>query len=144
MKKLVADPLEKISRAIRAYLTFFAEHPEHVELLIQERATFKNRKQPTYFQYRQANRGPWRDLLSGLIRDGRLRDDLPVERLLDTLGHLVYGTMFTNHFTGPAATLDEQHHAILQIITRGILSESERPQWKYSQGTGARIGAFDR
>jgi hypothetical protein len=48
--------------------------------------------------------------------------------------------MFTNHFTGPAATLDEQHHAILQIIARGILSESERTHWKYAPGTDARNG----
>src|SRR6266566_4689997 len=41
------DPLERMSRGIRAYLSFFEEHPHYVELLIQERANFKDRKRPT-------------------------------------------------------------------------------------------------
>lgn len=129
--KDVADPFEQISRAVYAYLKFFTDHPEQVELLIQERANFKNRKQPTYFQYRDANRGPWRDLYKELIRQGRIRDDLPVDRILDTFGHLVYGTMFTNHFNGSTATLAEQHQATLEIVMRGILGEAELARWKY-------------
>lgn len=125
------DPFEKISRAIRAYLQFFADHPEHVELLIQERANFKHRPEPTYFQYRKALRGPWRTMYSDLMDQGRLRNDLPVERLLDTIGCLVYGTMFTNHFTASGATLDEQHRAILEMVMRGMLSDEQRTQWKF-------------
>lgn len=129
----VTDPFEKISCAIYAYLQFFAVHPEQVELLIQERAYFKNRKQPTYFQYRDANRGPWRELYGQLAQTGRIRSDLPVERILDTLGHLVYGTMFTNHFNGSTATLDEQHQATLEIVMCGILGENEFGKWKYQR-----------
>src|SRR5262245_1052860 len=50
----VADPLEQISQAVRAYLTFVAENPDFVELLIQERAHFKDRPKPTYFEHREA------------------------------------------------------------------------------------------
>src|SRR5436305_13476115 len=49
----IDDPLERIAVAIRAYLGFFAEHPEFVELLMQERAQFKDRKKPTYFLHRE-------------------------------------------------------------------------------------------
>src|SRR5262245_17427889 len=48
--KDIHDPLDRIATAIRSYLAFFAEHPEFVELLMQERAQFKDRKKPTYFQ----------------------------------------------------------------------------------------------
>ena len=51
----VADPLERIIQGVRAYLGFFTEHPELAELLIQERAQFKDRKKPTYFAYRERN-----------------------------------------------------------------------------------------
>src|SRR5438105_5551232 len=51
----VTDPLERISIAVRTYLAFTGAHPEFVELLIQERAQFKNRKKPTYFLHREAN-----------------------------------------------------------------------------------------
>src|SRR5262245_54330828 len=35
-----ADPLVKIETAVTAYLRFFQEHPQYVELLMQERANF--------------------------------------------------------------------------------------------------------
>src|SRR5262245_19969108 len=38
----VAEPLQRVAKAIRTYLDFFADHPEYVELLIQERAQFKD------------------------------------------------------------------------------------------------------
>jgi len=40
----IEDPLEQISRAVVAYLAFFDAEPELVELLILERARFKDRK----------------------------------------------------------------------------------------------------
>src|SRR5262245_13954527 len=47
----IDEPLEQIAEAVRAYLTFVAENPDFVELLIQERAHFKDRKKPTYFEH---------------------------------------------------------------------------------------------
>ncbi|HLJ10048.1 MAG TPA: TetR/AcrR family transcriptional regulator [Planctomycetaceae bacterium] len=123
-----ADPVERIRLGIRTYLAFFEEHPEYVELLIQERAIFKDRKQPTYFEYRAANVGYWKDQWRQLIAAGRIRSDLPVERIADTIGSLLYGTMFTNHFVGRSVSLDEQFEGIVQIMFRGLLSDSEREQ----------------
>ncbi|MFO0901536.1 MAG: TetR/AcrR family transcriptional regulator [Pirellulales bacterium] len=115
------DPLARISHAVRAYLAFFEAHPEHVELFIQERASFKHRKQPTFFHYREQIRSRWRSVYLELQQQGRLRADLPVERMLENVGNLLYGTMFTNHFAGRQISLDEQHAAIMAIIYRGIL-----------------------
>ena len=117
------DRLERIRRGIYAYLKFFDEHPDLIELFIQERARFKDRKRPTYFEHRDLNRGPWRELYKSLIADGQLRGDLPVERLLDTVGNLLYGTMFTNHFLNRTVPLTDQYEALLEILFRGILSE---------------------
>ena len=63
----IADPLDQITAAVRAFLAFFAEHPDYVELLMQERAQFKDRKKPTYYLHREANIGRWRDLYRALI-----------------------------------------------------------------------------
>jgi AcrR family transcriptional regulator len=119
------DPLERVGRGIRAYLSFFRDHPELAELLIQERAQFKDRKQQTYFAHQEAGIEPWRDLWRGLIARGRVRD-VPVERITDVLCDLVYGTMFTNYFAGRHKSLDEQTRDILDIVFHGILSEAER------------------
>jgi AcrR family transcriptional regulator len=115
------DRLERIRRGIYAYLKFFDENPALVELFIQERARFKDRKHPTYFEHRDANRGPWRELYNSLVASGQIRGDLPVERLLDTVGNLLYGTMFTNHFLNRKVPLTDQYEALVEVLFRGIL-----------------------
>ena len=117
-----AEPFERLARGIRAYLTFFDENPHYVELLIQERAIFKDRKGSTYFEYRKANIGPWRELYTRLAAEGRIRADIPVERILDTVGSLLYGTMFTNHFVGRLVPLEEQYRTLLDVVLFGLLS----------------------
>jgi AcrR family transcriptional regulator len=125
----VADPLDQIAVAIRAYLAFFAAQPGFVELLIQERAQFKDRKKPTYFEHRERNIVRWREMYRQLIACGRIRP-MPVERITNVLGNLVYGTMFTNYFTGPNKPFEEQAREILDIVFQGILTESERKRWQ--------------
>jgi AcrR family transcriptional regulator len=120
-----ADPLQRIGLAIRAYLTFYRDHPEYTELLIQERAVFRDRRRPTYFVHREANRGPWRELYHGLIAAGRLRD-MSVSRIMDVLSDLVYGTMFTAYFAGRDKSPEEQAQDILDVVYHGILTEAER------------------
>ena len=124
----VEDPLQRIALAIRTFLTFVSEHPDFVELLIQERAQFKDRKKPTYFEYREKSVERWKTLYRDLIARGRVRD-MPVERITDVLGDLVYGTMFTNYFNGPRKPPDEQAQDILDIVFQGILTEPGRRQW---------------
>jgi AcrR family transcriptional regulator len=121
----IEDPLDRIAAAIRAYLAFFAEHPEFVELLMQERAQFKDRKKPTYFQHREARVEQWRALYRALIAEGRVRD-MPVERITDVMSDLVYGTMFTNYFTGQRKPFEAQAQDILDVVFHGILSDAER------------------
>ena len=119
------DPLERVALGIRAYLAFFRDHPELAELLIQERAVFKDRRQQTYFVHQSAGMGPWRDLWRKLIAEGRVRD-VPVERIIDVISDLVYGTMFTNYFAGRHKSLDDQTRDILDVVFHGILSDTER------------------
>ncbi len=123
--KDVADPLDSIAVAIRTYLAFFAANPDFVELLMQERAQFKDRQEPTYFQHRKCNVERWKALYRKLIEVGRIRK-MPVERITDVLSDLVYGTMFSNYFTGNKKSFEAQASDILDIVFHGILSEPER------------------
>ncbi len=119
------DPLDRMAAAIGAYLAFFKGCPELVELLILERAEFRDRKKSVYFEHRDARVGPWRAQMQDLIAAGRLRA-VPVERIADVLGDLVYGTMFTNHFAGRHKPHESQAEDILDVVFHGILSEPER------------------
>jgi AcrR family transcriptional regulator len=121
----IDEPFERIGVAIRGFLSFFAEHPEYVELLMQERAQFKDRKKPTYFVHRETNIKRWQALYRSLIEAGRIRN-IPVERITDVIGNLLYGTMFTNYFTHQRPSVEAQARDILDIVFHGILSDSER------------------
>ncbi len=126
-RRTAPDPLDQIEQAIRAYLSFFKAHPELVELLIQERAEFKDRPTPTYFEYREANAGKFIALQRELVGAGRMRD-IPFDTINNVLGDLLYGTMFTNYFTGRRRSLEEQADEILEVVLVGLLTDAERTQ----------------
>jgi AcrR family transcriptional regulator len=119
------DPLDQITGAIRAYLQFFHDHPQYVEILIQERAAFRDRRKPTYFKHRQANLGRWQAVYLSLIREGRIRQ-IPVDRITDVLGDLIYGTMFSNYVAGRTKNLVDQADDIADIAFNGLLTARER------------------
>jgi len=121
-----SEPFDRISAAILAYLLFFEQHPEQVELLIQERAFFSDRPKPTYFTYREQSRERWRTVWSDLVAAGSIRANVSVDQILDFIGNLVYGTMFTNHFLGRSA--EEQHTVIMDIFYNGVKNELHRPK----------------
>jgi hypothetical protein len=109
-----------------------------VELLIQERAYFKDRKRPTYFEHREINIQRWKQLYRDLMAAGRMRE-MPVDRITTVLSNVLYGIMVTNFFNGQPAPADVQAREILDIIFLGVLSESERR--RYLAERGARIGS---
>lgn len=115
------EPLAMMEAAVRAYLEFFDARPEFVELIILERAVFKDRKRPTYFVHRDANMGRWEKLFEGLVEAGVVRD-VSIERLLAVLGDLLYGTMFTNFFTDSSRAPSEQAEDVLDVMFHGILT----------------------
>jgi AcrR family transcriptional regulator len=121
----VDDGLEKITQGITAFLTFFADHPPYVELLIQERAYFKDRKRPTYFEHRERVIERWRQNYRNLIAAGRVRD-IPVEQITNVVSNVVYGIMVTNFFNGQPKPSDVQAREVLDVIFSGILTESEK------------------
>src|SRR5262249_10408318 len=90
----VDEPLERITRAIRAFLRFFADRPDRVELLMQERAHFKDREKPTLVQHREVNVERWRALYRSLIAEGRVRPTA-VGRITQAIGDLLRRANFT-------------------------------------------------
>lgn len=119
------DPLEQVAAAIEAFLSFFDEYPQYAELLILERALFRDRTKPTYMEHREKNLARWETLYKSLIQAGRVRP-IPVDRITAGISDLVYGTMFSNHIAGRKKPLGKQADDIVDIVFFGILSESER------------------
>jgi AcrR family transcriptional regulator len=121
----LSDKIDEIRAAVIAYLQFFKQNPELVELFVQERAEFREKHRPIYFQHREARRGPWRERVAALMAEGRIRN-MPVERVTDVLGDVLYGTMFTNYFAGRQKPFEAQAQDVLDILFNGILTEKGR------------------
>ena len=136
----IEDGLERIERGIATFLQFFADHPPFVELLIQERAHFKDRKRPTYFEHREINIQRWKQLYRDLMSAGRMRE-MPVDRIVTVISNVLYGIMVTNFFNGQPAPADVQAREILDVIFLGVLSEPERA--RFLEAAAGRGGAAD-
>jgi AcrR family transcriptional regulator len=121
----IEDPIDRMLHAINAYLKFFQERPELVELVIQERAYFKDREKPTYFENREKFSRQWQEEYKRLVQAGRIRD-IPFEKFHEVFGDLLYGTMFTNYFVKRTRATMDQAKDIYDIALYGILSDSER------------------
>lgn len=120
-----ADPLEQLVAAMAAYLRFFDERPEVVELLILERVEFKDRKSSYFDRDDKDCDDRWQGVIAGLVADCRFRN-LDVERIRDVLGDVLYGTIFSNRMSGRARTLAEQTRSVFDIVFRGLLTDDER------------------
>lgn len=129
-----ADPLDQIAEAMTVYLAFFDAHPEFVELLIQERAVFRDRKKPTYFEHRERNSGRWQALYRELMDAGRVRP-MPPATISAVLSSALYGTMFTNFFAGRSKSLEDQAADLLDVVFHGILTEPERARRRAGRPT---------
>lgn len=120
------DGLDKpMYAAIEAHLSFFDEHPEVVELLIQERAEFKDRTEPSLQVYLNRNRPAWKTQGDTLREQGRLRN-IGSETMHDFMVQLIYGTIFVNYFKGRQASVQQQARSMTEIVLWGVLSDAER------------------
>lgn len=126
--RLDTDPFGQIARSIWAYLEFFDQHQQYVELLIQERAVFRDRKRGAYFEHREELRLLFSKLYGELATQGLFRSDLPVARLLDSVGALLYGTMLINNAVGRTISLEEQYRALMNTTFGGLTTPAGHTQ----------------
>jgi len=122
---LTDDPVMQIARAIRGFLAYFDKHPEMVELIVQERAEFRDRKKPTYLEHRERNIRPWHEMFRSLADNGRFRP-LNEEQVTQTISNLLYGTIFTTYFARHGQSFESLSKQVLSLVFAGIMSDSER------------------
>lgn len=118
-----ASPLEQLRNCMMTILRFFDGHPEIVELLIEERALFRDRRPSLFFEHDEARRREWARLLQSMIANGDIRD-LPVPAIQDTISRFVFGAMFFHYFEGNRKPMADQASAMFEVFFHGLL----RPQ----------------
>jgi AcrR family transcriptional regulator len=119
------DPIDHLEKMVHEFLGHFAGHPQHVELLMQERSDFRDRKEPTYLQYKAASRRRWQKRFERLMAQGRMRR-MSAARATDILSNLLYGTVFLNYFRrGGRSNPKQQAAELLDVLLGGLLTEAE-------------------
>ncbi len=115
----VDDPLEQLRAAFHAYIEFFRDHPEVVELFVHERAELRGSK-PLYFVYSEARRLRWVGICQQLIdaRDCRVTD---AGLILDALANLAYGSVFVSRVSGRGNLPDDEVEKLFDLLFHGIL-----------------------
>jgi AcrR family transcriptional regulator len=119
------DPLALIAAAFRAYLAYFNRHREFTELLIQERAEFRDRNRPNYRRFLEAGLKPWHVFYARLMAKGIVRR-MPVSRITDTTSSLLYGAVLTRLYTGRPKSLTAMTSDLVDIVFHGILGSAVR------------------
>jgi len=118
------DTIKQIARAIRAFLKYFDSNPDVVELIVQERAEFRDRKKPTYLEHRERNIRPWHEHFRSLCKSGRFRP-LNEEQMTQTISNLLYGTIFTTYFAREGQAFESLSTQVLSLVFAGLLSDAE-------------------
>lgn len=126
------DPLEGVAHGVRAFLAYFDAHPEYIELLVQERAEFRDREIPSYMRFQDVGLARPRESFNRLIADGRFRD-MPVDRYLEIIGDMLYGFIYNNHFAGRPASLESQAEDIIDLLLLGLLTPEAATKWRARQ-----------
>lgn len=116
------DIVQYIRKGVETYLDFFDRNPALIELLIIERAEFKDRKEATYFVYKERYHKRREAFVEEAIRKGVLRP-ISAERIVRVIGDALYGVIFTNHFSKRKVCCKDQAEAILDVVLHGILAK---------------------
>jgi AcrR family transcriptional regulator len=116
------DPAKYFEQGIRSYLEFFDRNPHLVELLIIERAEFRDREQATYFVYKERHHARRKAFIEKCIARGIIRD-IPAERIMNVVGDCLYGAMFTNHFSNRRIPYERQAADIMDLLMHGVFTQ---------------------
>lgn len=119
------EPGEKMRRTLFRFLSFFDQHQELIELLIQERSEFRDREPNSYTRNWLVNSPRWQKNCLEAIEKGRLRE-LPVEGLVNMFSSLCYGAIFTHYFSKQKMDLQSTASLMADVMSYGLLSDQAR------------------
>jgi AcrR family transcriptional regulator len=119
------DDIELIRGAGLAYAEFFQKRPELVEILIQERAAFRDAIPPTHLVYRQKNRPIFEDAFRRAIDDGVIRN-INVRDATSAFANLLYGTVVCGCLEGSTRRLRRMAKDAIDIFLNGVLVEPRK------------------
>ncbi len=116
------DPsVAKVLREIAlSYARYYELHPEAVEIMIQERASFREQVFPTYLMHRAETRAEFEAFLQAGMQRGELRE-LPVADVTNAFADLLYGSVVSGCLEGAKGSLLQRVGRAVEIFLSGLL-----------------------
>jgi len=103
-----------------SYARYYELHPEAVEIMIQERACFRDQVFPTHLMYRAETRADFEAFLKDAMRRGELRT-LNVGDVTNAFADLLYGSVISGCWEGAKGSLLQRVSRAFEIFLKGLL-----------------------
>ena len=122
------DLTQALRATVWAYLDFFEQHPETVELFVQERAELRTEDKPLYFVRSETYRKEWQKWFTRLIRQltrGHSAPAMTAEQAMEMLGIMLYGAVMTTRLEGGTLRPSDHAEPIINTFLYGVLHEPD-------------------
>ncbi len=116
--------IELLRQIARACARFYERHPEAVEIMIQERAAFRDALIPSHLLHRAERRAELDRLLSEAMERGELRR-VDVTHATNAFADLVYGSVVNGCLERGRGQLVERVQQAVEIFLNGLVAPQE-------------------
>ncbi|TDP28428.1 TetR family transcriptional regulator [Idiomarina aquatica] len=114
------DPLEKVKAVMLAYLHFFEDNPEVIELFAQERAEFRDQAESAYLSLMKKNHEKWLELFHEVADRYECRN-IEVEELMNICSYMMHGAAMMPKPLPQQRSVEQRVATLFQVYTQGIL-----------------------
>lgn len=105
-----------------SYAQFYKRHPEAVELIIQERAEFRNAKLPGHLLHRAEHRNRMDNFLHRAVEKGEIRE-IDVTQATNAYADLLFGCVVNGILEGSKSKLVARMKCAVDLFLNGLLSD---------------------
>lgn len=113
---------ELLRRIAIACAEFYQKNPQTVEMMIQERAEFRESVFPTHLMYRAETRAGLDELIAAAIAAGEFRQ-VNAKSVTDALADLLFGTVVNGCLEGSRSKLVQRVTDAMDIFLHGLVAQ---------------------
>ena len=119
------NPLKKIERAVKAYLSFFEENRNFVGMLIHEQSSFRKRIAKRYFEHYYGNVKRIRQTFKSGIEQGLIKD-MDMDSLISVYASMLNGLIYMWQIEERKSRLVDKAPIVTRIFFTGIIKDGKR------------------
>lgn len=115
------DPVELLKRIAVVVAEFYQKNPQAIEIMIQERAEFRETVYPTHLLHRAETRSGVDELIAGAMQSGQFRT-LDARAVTDAYADLLFGSVVNGCLEGSRTKLVERVSQAMDVFINGLVA----------------------